>query len=401
MLKSIFTALIGYEVWGISPDDVTSFLELCRSCGVLYEDFRHQEDGGIRLRLSLYTAGKLRPLCRELGICPTVMRREGLPILARRLMRRPGLLAGGLLGILMVIAAQSVVWDIRITGNETVSDRSIAETLAAGGLAVGTPLRHFHADITENKALLTDDRLAWISVNRRGTVAYVEVMEARDPAPLPSDEPCNLVASLGGVIDHIELESGNVLVTAGQIVGTGDLLVSGIYDSTVEGMRLTAARARVYARTTRVFSTRIPLTDTRKVYDGAEKGGDSSVSVEKSLFFFGRNIKFSNNYGNLEGFYDIIENEKSWGLLPSVGFPISTRTRWYIPYTEVASTRTYAEAEELAYFELQRYVASLPGGAEVLNKSITVRHTPDALYLTCTLTCIEDIAERRVIEVEK
>lgn len=401
MLKGIYTSIQGFEVWKISACDATCFFELCRRRGLLYDRVRNLAGGGISLRLTLYTAGKLLPLCRDAGICPTVTRRAGLPILAGKLLKRPGLVLGGILGIILLISAQSVVWDIRISGNETVSDKAIIDTLASVGLSVGTPLRGFRADVAENEALLADERLAWISVNRKGTVAYVEVKEARDPTPLPSEEPCNLVASMGGVIDRIELESGNVQIFAGQIVGKGDLLVSGIYDSATVGLRLTAARGRVFARTVRVFTTRIPLSYTQKTYDIPADGEDGEICVEKSINFFGRNIKFSKNYGNMEGFYDIIEDEKSWGILPSAGFPISTQTRWYVPYTEADFTRTYPEAEELAYFELQRYLSSLPGGAEVLNKTVTTRLAPDALYLTCTITCIEDIAERRVIEVEE
>jgi hypothetical protein len=94
-----------------------------------------------------------------------------------------------------------------------------------------------------------------------------------------------------------------------------------------------------------------------------------------------------------------MEDEKPWSLIGGVGFPISTRTVWYLPYETVTATRTYSEAEELAYLELARYVASLPGGATLLHKEVTVTHGEDALTLTCTLTAIEDIAAERPIQV--
>ena len=95
-----------------------------------------------------------------------------------------------------------------------------------------------------------------------------------------------------------------------------------------------------------------------------------------------------------------MEDEKSWGLVDGVGFPISTRTLWYLPYETVTATRTYAEAEELAYFELARYIAAIPGGATLTGKTVTVTRGADFLLLTCTVTAIEDIATERVIEVE-
>jgi hypothetical protein len=99
-------------------------------------------------------------------------------------------------------------------------------------------------------------------------------------------------------------------------------------------------------------------------------------------------------------FYDIIEDEKPWGLWDGVGFPVSTRTRWYLPYEMTSACRTYAEAEELAYFELAKYVSALPGGATLLRKDVTVTRGGEWLTLRCTLTVIEDIATERIIEIQ-
>ena len=82
-----------------------------------------------------------------------------------------------------------------------------------------------------------------------------------------------------------------------------------------------------------------------------------------------------------------------------MGFPISTHTLRCLPYETVTATRSYAEAEELAYFELARYIASIPGGATLLSKTVTLRHGEESLTLTCTLSVIEDIAAERIIEV--
>ena len=209
-----------------------------------------------------------------------------------------------------------------------------------------------------------------------------------------------MVAALGGVIEYVELEAGNVRVKAGQTVSPGDILVSGIYESSQTGIRVESAKARVFARTTRLFSVTIPLSYEEKRYLTGEMGADMPLTGEKSLIFFGRHIKFSKKYGNLTEFCDIIEDEKSWGFVSGVDFPISTRTLWYLPYEMTTATRTYTEAEELAYFELARYIAGLPGGATLTGKSVTITRGKDFLLLECTLTVIEDIATERVIEVE-
>ena len=344
MIPSIPYMIYGHIRVSVAAEHAAPFLELCRRYSWTYEDFTNTEEG-ISLRFTLPTARRVVAACQELGLPLTTGNAGGLPFLLKRLLSRPGLVVGGILSILLILLSQSVLWDIRITGNTTVSDRAIRESLASCGLSVGVPLKSIHADVIENNVLLSDERLAWLSVNRKGTVAYVEVREAIRKPDTESSVPQNMVAGMGGVIEYVELESGNVRVTAGQLVGEGDVLVSGIYDSTQQGIRLETARARVFARTTRAFSVSIPLTVEQKRYLTPADESNLKIHQEKSVIFFGNHIKFSKKSGNIEGFYDIIDTEESWALVDGVGFPISTRTVRYLPYETVSVTRSYAEAE--------------------------------------------------------
>jgi len=401
MKPSLPYLLSGYVTLSVDAPFAADLLEICRRYVLPYENFQNLPEGGISLRFRASTARRVRTLCEEYGIPLCERERGGFPLLFRRLFTRPGLIVGFLLGAILLLLAQSVVWDVRISGNQTLSDREIEESLAACGFGVGTALRGFRADVTENHILLSDRRLAWISINRRGTVAYVEVREAVNRLPADEKSPCDVVAAVDGVIDRVELDAGNVLVSAGQTVKKGEILVSGLYDSEVEGIRYTAARARVYARTTRVFSVTIPLSYEQKVYQTSADGTSGRPDSEKTLIFFGNPIKFSKKTGNVGALCDTIENEESWGLPLGVGFPISLSTVWYLPYTVQEVTRTYAEAEELAYYELSKYIAALQGGAELLGKTVTVHHGEEALTLTASLSCMEDIAASRRIEIEQ
>lgn len=399
MIPSFPYLLTGHRTLSTDKDHAPRLLELCRRRGIAYENFQNTEDGGISLRFSLRNARLLGSLCDGYGIPVHRLKEGGLPLLLRRLFRRLGLVVGGAVGLSLFLASQSVFWDIRISGNQTVSDRAVKESLAACGLTVGTPIRGFEADVTENSVLLYDDRLAWLSVNCKGTVAYVEVREAVKPPEKEPDVPRDLVAARGGVIEYIELEAGNVRVKAGQTVSAGEVLVSGLFDSTQLGVRVESAQARVFARTARDFSVTVPLSYEQKTYLTDLHNTKQDICQEKSVIFFGNHIKFSKKTGNMGVFCDTIETESSWGLIPEVGFPVSTRTVWYLPYEITTATRTYAEAEELAYFELAGYIASIEG-ATLLGKTVTVTHAEDSLTLTCRLTLIEDIAAERIIEVE-
>ncbi len=402
----LYARLVGYRTLAVPAPLTAAFLDLCRRHGFVYYGYVEREAQTVFYlpAATVRPRGGAVPRAAAAAGIPLVLGPlRGLPALFLRFWRRPGLVVGVILGIWLYFAASGVVWDIRISGNVGVSDRSVAESLAACGLSVGTPLRGFKADVLANRVLMYDDRLAWLSINRRGTVAYVEVREVADPKLPSADEiPADIVAAVGGVITRVELTAGNVRVHAGQIVGVGDVLVSGLYDSLVEGIRFTRANARVYAKTTREITVTIPRSYEQKVYLGTEGEGDafSGVFREKYLNFFGKRIKFSKKTGNAGGICDTIEGEQSLGLTGQVGFPISVSTVWHLPYEMRTCTRTPAEAEALAYVELSRRIAALPGGAELLSKTITTHAGDEVFVLTCTLVCVEDIGRVREIETD-
>ncbi len=399
MTLSLLYRLVGCRTVTVSAADTAAFLEICRRHAIPYAGFQSDADGGCTLTLTLPYVKQLLRHAEEESLPLSVGDVRGLPRTLLALARRPGLIVGALVGILLYLSASGVLWDIRITGNTAVSDSSVMETLAACGFSVGTPLRGFRADVLENQVLLADERLAWISVNRRGTVAYVEVREAaKKPLP-PSDAPADIVAAMGGVIERVELEEGNILVAAGDTVSPGRILVSGLYDSERYGIRFTRAKARVYARTVREITVTIPLAYEQKCYFDGTESTSGDICQEKMIIFFGKCVKFSKKTGNIGVLCDTIEREELCTPKKGVGFPISVRTVWYLPYTMTTVTRTPAEAEALAYVELAREINSLPGGAELIKKTVTTQIGKEAFILRCTLTCIEDIGTVREIEV--
>ncbi len=395
--------------WGyadVTADHVhaAELLELCRRRGYVYENFRSTPDGKVTLRMTRPTARAVMEYAIACQWACAITRRGGLPSLMRWCGRRVGVVIGLFLGVCLLIASGFFVWDVRVSGTETLTEQEVEDTLAACGFGVGSSLVGFRADRLENRSLLYNNRLAWISVNVRGTVAHVQVREAIYPADPPSTAPANIVAARGGTIEWVELGQGNLLVKAGDVVGEGEILVSGLYDSLTMGLRVTRAQAKVYARTAREFTVEIPLTYEKKTYVEEKEG----AVCEKSFNFFGKSVNFLKNTGNIGSLYDTIEETVSWGL-PSrwsemfhegreVGFPLSMTTVCYRPYILETARRTPAEAEALAYAELAQQIEASPD-TTLLQKNITTTLTDTGYRLQCTVICIENIAATVEFEV--
>lgn len=345
-------------------------------------------DGGIRLLCSARTAKKV---AGELPV--TVLRRGGMPSLLLRLLRRPGLVMGGLCAVILLLVSRLFVWDVRVTGNSTMSAAEVVEELKNNGFGVGSYLPDFSAGEVENRVLLTSDRLAWVSVRMQGTVAEVQVME-RDAKPedVTPKRPADLVARMDGQIELVELLRGNAVVRAGQAVRRGELLVSGIFEHENIGCRFTRAAGRVLARTEHTLTVEIPLSETEKVCYATEKG-------DVWLNFFAFTGKISENTGNGSVDCDIIETVTHPDLWFLQNLPFSLRRETRRLWREETVTRTPEEATALAYERLEEKLRQLSESAQLLSCKTEMTLTDAGILLECTVTCIEDIAEQVEFDV--
>ncbi len=380
---------------------LAGYAELCADSGqaaALLNAFLHRDlpfyglttepDGGIRLVCSARSARRLA------GQVPfTVRRRGGLPSFLGRLLRRPGLVLGGLCALALLLVSRLFVWDVRVSGTDTMSAAEVIAELRACGFGIGTFLPDFSAGEVENRVLLASDRLAWISVHMEGTVAEVQVLErAAKPAGEDRKRPADLVARVDGQIEFLELYRGNPVVRIGQAVRRGELLVSGIFESETAGCRFTRSAGRVLARTTHTLTVEIPLRDTEKVYLGTEKG-------DVWLNFFAFTGKISEKTGNEAVSCDIIETVTHPDLWFLRNLPVSLRCEVRRLWQEQEVERTPEEAVALAYARLDDGLRALSENAQLLSCVTGLTATEDAVILECTVTCIEDIAEQVEFDV--
>lgn len=367
-----------------------AFLNLCFSCGLSFSGITTDREGGVSLRTGLLSARRLTRAAKTAGV---ILRSEGegLPFWLWRRRGRAGLLLGTIFAIALLILSERFVWAIRVTGNEHLSAGQIRQTLAAEGLEIGTYLPGLRMNEIETRVLLRSEELAWISLRMEGTVAVAQVIE-RIPEPQTHDRPANLVAACDGQIEGLELFRGQAMVSVGQPVRAGELLVSGVYDSATVGYRYTRAAGRVLARTERELTVEIPLSYEEKTYSG-------SPERRTTLQFFNFSIKFSKNSRKEESGCDIIDTILSGDRFGLPGVPVFLIRTTVSPYVTVPAQRTCEEALELAYAELSDRLSQLSADVRLLEKRIRPELTDFSVKLHCTLICVENIAVQTEFEV--
>ena len=229
------------------------------------------------------------------------------------------------IGIILVMLSRIVVWDIRISGNETVPDTLILTELSECGFSVGTLWSRISLSDIEYDMLDVCEEISWININRVGTVANVQVIERAEGADGNAVEIgyANIVADRDCVIEEITVVAGTPVVKVGDTVRKGDLLIMGVENN--ELGRLIRAEGVVVGRA--YDSVRTTLARDRSV---KVKKSESVIAINIKIFDFPVNI--FKKYGNSDTECDIIESKRRITLFGKYKLPITIETAREVLY---------------------------------------------------------------------
>ena len=395
---SVALFLRGSCTVSVSAIHRTAVMNLCMQMGLQYTGFVWCEDGSVRFSCATSSARRLLSACHKRDMEVEIITYRGLPQILKRMTERVGLIVGAVLSLVLIVLSGLFVWDVQVSGNVDLTESEVIEELQKCGFGVGSYLPALQVREIENRVLMASERIGWLSINTEGTVARVQIIEhvsgenEGGEGDSSGKRPANLIATRDGQIEYLELYRGNSVVTPGQAVKAGELLVSGLYDSQTGSFRYTRAAGRVMARTERTIEVEIPLCYEEKVYD-------EPYLIEVELHFFDFSYKIFKNSGNSNILCDIIKYNSYLEPLGNNRLPVSVSRTEAHPYHLEQRERTAEEALELGYEQLSQELSALSGEVQLLQKEITTEVGETSVILVCTITCIENIAGVQEFEI--
>jgi similar to stage IV sporulation protein len=319
---------------------------------------------------------------------------SGIPELLRRYRLRTGVFIGIFIFIASVTLSSFFIWDINVTGNVNITTEEIRERLSAYGVREGAFIPSLDMNDVASRVLLEAGNISFLKINMRGTVASVEVRERRESgSEAAADSPSNLVAKYSGQIERLEVLGGSSQVAYLQPVKKGELLVSGIIDSTALGYRLVRSRGKVFARVTLAYESEIPLETTEKTYTGKE-------ICKKNIIFFGNSLNISKNTSVSYDKYDTIINKEKIYLFGKIELPIFVVTQTFREYREEKRTLSESEALACALSEIDKKSREELSYAEILSRETKTETREGSVFMRTEVYCILDIAEEVKIETD-
>ncbi len=377
--------IFGYRKVTISPEDLSLVTSIFIRAGIISV---FNSDGTLTVRerdivrARSFLSGKV-----EFSESETL----GLYGEYKRIKHKSAILVSAIIGFVIVMFLSSVVWDIRVEGNESIPDAKIIMQLDECGFSLGDFWHFVDRSGVESNYLEKNDDISWININRRGTVAYVSVIESVQDGESQKEPSgyANIVAERDCIIEEITVKSGTAAVKPGDVVKKGDLLISGLES----GVGFCYAEGTVIGRTSDTVAVEVARDYEKKLRTG-DKLYDLTIN------FFNFSINIFKLYGNSSKGCDIIENIKVFSLFGERRLPFSVSIKHLAEYDLIGESYTDEQMVSVASDRLNAAVLTRLAECDLLKIKTDGKYTDTGYLMSSHIVFLTEVGAAIEFAVE-
>lgn len=374
MIKQIVNQLRGYVKIRISGYSPERFLNLCKHKEI---EMWGLEAKGNAYEMHMTVSGfrKLKPIVKKTRTKITVLERYGVPFFFHKYRKRKVFLGGVFLCFGIIFILSKFIWNIEITGNQTITDEVLLEYLETQKIYHGMPKKEVRCEsiVTDIRKQFQD--IIWVSASLEGCNVIIHVKENTDTFQVSQEEenPADLIASEEGTIVEIVTRSGVPYVQEGDIVKKGDLLVSGTVEVKNDAGEVVredyrVADADIYAEVIISYEDFCETICQEKIYT-------KKRHKEIYMNWYGYRIAFGFQRRDMEN-YEIFSEETQVKINKNFKLPISYGENKGKGYMLQERERTKEEKESILNYNLEMYCKELEeSGIEILEKQVALTET--------------------------
>ena len=370
--------LLGYFRISIAPEDKKTVSDIFLKRGIS-ASFGKNDDFLIayrmRKRVESLLSGKVDYRISEpLGLYGFLARNKS----------RVGVFIALLFVSALYFLSSRIVWDVRVQGEWEGEEKEILEELSQAGLSVGRLWSGIDTAEIEMKTLDISEKIGWLNINRRGTVAYVVVSKKELHVPEAKPEGyANIVAARDCVIEEIIVKSGYATVKKGESVRKGEVLISGVIPTELGGGFCYAEGEVIGSYPEKIDITVAPEKEEKRY-------GEREL-CDRAVNFFGFNINIFKNARQSEALCDIIKEKEQLTLVKRL--PITVEKTYSLPYEYESVSLTEEEMTALASEKLSEELTEFLKDKEAKRLITSGEFFEGGYRMVCNAVVSSDVTE--------
>ena len=364
----------GYVVIEVKGNFCERFLNLAVNKGIKIKNVNKVNSEKVYMCISVKDFLKIKSVAKMSSCKVSVRKKAGLTIKSNKYKKRNALIIGVIACVITVYWLSNWILSVEITGNQYVSTETLKASLKNKGVKIFGS-NNFKGKEVANKLLSENPEISWVGVSIKGNKVLVEIVEKNElPEVYNPELKYNIVSDADGVISTYYLKKGFAVVGKGDTVKKGQLLVSGITDSSVKDIRYLNPEADINIVTWITEKSQIPLVQTKDNYTNRVIK-DTFVEINGKKYGITRKVPFK--------YYNIKTTEKT--VIPYVKLIVVNKME-NIPQKIVYNEKELFEIERKKLYN--KIVSGLTQEYKVIDTKYD--YTSDGVNLYTTVTCAID-----------
>ena len=372
---------------------IERFLNLALNSDIAIWGVEKKDDATAVLCTNISGYKKLVPIASKIGCKMNTSKKVGIPFLALKHKKRKAF------PILFMLIAFGIyfynlhIWKIDIVGDFTFPIENIKQELNTENIKIGTRKSTLNINYIKNNIYMRRHDIAWIGISFKGTNCTVEIVEANlKPEEDELDKvPCNIITDKSGMIYSINTLEGMPLVKSGDMVNSGDVLISGIMTSDWSPNRKVNAKGEIYIKTWYTNKKIIQLERDIVSHTG-------NIQNKYQLEIQNYKINLGNTSTKFEK-YDTIETSNNLNLFGIIEIPIKVNQRTYRELDVETLQYTEQQAVDAAIKEIESTMMNcIQGDVRIIHKDIKTNKNADTITVIMTIECIEKVGIKKKLE---
>ena len=217
----------GYSIISIEGLELEKFLNMLARNGIYIFDIKRISSIKIEAKVYKDDLKNLVSVYESSRYNLKVKKCIGIPFVMRRIYKRKTLMIGGIISVLTLFILTTFITDVYIECPEGIDKVRLREEIYKCGLRPWANKYMVNRKDIRDVILYKFTDAAYISINLKGTNAYVEIAKKAEEPKEKAKINCNVIAKKNGIIEKTIARSGEAIVNKGDIVKKGDVLIAG------------------------------------------------------------------------------------------------------------------------------------------------------------------------------
>ena len=349
------------EITGLGAE---RFINICRHHGIYFYGIKAENNSFIA-QIKASDLLKTKHIIKTTGVRIKILSKTGLPFYYFKHRKRCFFAFGVFIFISVILFLSRFIWKININGNIYYSDETILEFLYDNNIGIGTNAGLIKEDELEELIRENFDSIIWVSVSLNGTKLTVDLKE-NDTNPImdKADEINDIIASKDGIIQSVTVRRGTPIVSPGDEVKKGDVLVTSRVDCTNESGEIiktvyTNADADILISTSFEYSDKVDRNYQTKEYTGNTEEKQITRIGNKIIRNFSMECKYK--------YYDVITEYKAVTEKSNFICPINYGYVYFREYELIDKSYSDEEMTRILEENFSKYINKLQENSIQIN----------------------------------